>query len=198
MPLRLGKSHRWRSIAALDNSGGAVRESWSLAQQRAGSAEELLPRMRASAATAPPPLASGRLEAQAGDRSDDHAEPTIDRRDRLRRNGTHTHTTARAALRGGHTVTTRVDADHNPRDESQPVSDEHVAADMSAPSIMMNRERRLTIMTATEINGGRGHPGRRADARNQTPATDRGCQVVGAHPRCSGRRSPQTIVARPR
>ncbi len=98
----------------------------------------------------------------------------MDRRDRLRRNGTHTHTTARAIPRGGHTVTTRGDADHNPRDESQPVSDEHVAADMSAPFVMMNRERRLTIMTATEINDGAGHPGRRADARNQTPATDRG------------------------
>jgi len=107
----------------------------------------------------------------------------MNRRDELRRNGTHTHTTARAALRGGHTVTTRGDADHNPRDESQPVSDEHVAADMSAPFVMMNRE---PPDDHDRLRNQRwaGHPGRRADARNQTPATDRGCQVVGAHPRC--------------
>ncbi len=140
----------------------------------------------------------GGIEAQAGDRSDDHAEPTMNRRDRLRRTARTPRRRRGATLRGGHTVTTRGDADHNPRDENQPVSDEHVAADMSAPSVMMNRERHLTIMTGTQINDGRETlVGGQMHAIRPRPPTG-GCQVVGAHPRCYVRRPPQTIVARPR
>jgi hypothetical protein len=83
------------------------------------------------------------------------------------------------------------------------VSDEHVAADMSAPSVMMNRERRLTIMTGTQSTmGGRpSSPGRCTQSEpGHRPgvSSGRGAPAMLRPPAAADHRRPSQIDGAPR